>query len=128
MRSTGMNINSVLGNEARNYMKQGKLVDGVNEDGTYIFADLKDKLEGYKNSFINSTYQSQQTSSSVGFNLAYNLLRYNDLHHDEKNLESLRKCTAEDILRVFNKYWFDTGNWYAVTGPDDAEKLNFGQD
>lgn len=114
--------------EARNYMKQGKLVDGVNEDGTYIFADLKDKLEGYKNSFINSTYQSQQTSSSVGFNLAYNLLRYNDLHHDEKNLESLRKCTAEDILRVFNKYWFDTGNWYAVTGPDDAEKLNFGQD
>lgn len=111
--------------EARDYMKQGKLVDGISEDGTYVFADLKDKLEGYKNSFINSTYQSQQTSSSVGFNLAYNILRYNDMHHDEKIIEDLRKCSAEDILRVFNEYWCDAGNWYAVTGPEDAEKLKF---
>lgn len=110
--------------EAREYMADDKIVEKTNADGTYAFSTVEQNLEGYKNSYINQTYQSQQTSAGLVSILSYNLIQFNDIDYDLKQLEQIRRTSAQEIIRVFKKYWIENPSaWFAITGENTS--LNF---
>lgn len=112
--------------EARDYMAAGSVVEKSNEDGSYTFSALEDNLESYRNSYINQTYQMQETSAGQIMTLGYNLLQFNELNYDLKQLKQVKETSAADIQRVFQKYWIDSpSSWFAITGPDEKAKLLF---
>ena len=103
--------------EARNYMSQNKLIESQNQNGEYIFTSIENRLEGYKNSYINSTYASYETSEGLALKLIYNLLQFNDINYDLIQLEQVRNLTADDIQNVFKKYWLSPDTrWFMVFG------------
>lgn len=112
--------------EARNYMSNDKIVEKTNADGSYEFSTIEQNLEGYKNSYINQTYQSQQTSAGLASIMGYNLIQFNDIDYDLKQLEQIKRTTAQEILHVFKKYWIENHSaWFAITGENTT--LNFGE-
>lgn len=103
--------------EARNYMAQNKLIEEQNQNGEYVFTSIENRLEGYKNSYINSTYASYETSEGLALKLIYNLLQFNDINYDLIQLEQVRNLTADDIQNVFKKYWLSPDTrWFMVFG------------
>lgn len=103
--------------EARNYMAQNKLIEEQNQNGEYVFTSIENRLEGYKNSYINSTYASYETSEGLALKLIYNLLQFNDINYDLIQLEQVRNLTADDIQNVFKKYWLSPNTrWFMVFG------------
>ncbi|MGN0728438.1 M16 family metallopeptidase [Treponema sp.] len=103
--------------EARTYMAEGRIVEKISGSGDYEFSTISQNLDSYKNSYINQTYQSQQTSAGLVSILSYNLLQFGDIDYDLKQLEQLRETTAQEILNVFRKYWIEApSSWFAVTG------------
>ena len=112
--------------EARNLMAQGKVIKTLDEKGNYVFATLEDSLDSYKNKYINSTYGALASSDGMASNMVSNLLNYEDISHNQKEMELLKKITADDVLRVFKKYWVDEGSrWFAIVGPGDVNRLKF---
>ena len=110
--------------EARGYMESGLVVERTGEEGSYEFSPLKDRIESYKSSYINQTYAGRQTSKDLVEHLGYNLLQFDDIDFDLKQLEQLRTTEAGDVRRVFKKYWVDSPSaWFAVTG--EEETLSF---
>ncbi|MCH5290194.1 MAG: insulinase family protein [Treponema sp.] len=112
--------------EARNIMRQGVVIDAVNEDGSYQLVPLSERIEGYKNSYINSTYKSQQTTAAIGTLLAKNILLYDDIDHDKQQLADVKALTAEQVQAAFDTWWLSPENrWFAIVGPQDAENVKF---
>ena len=107
--------------EARAYMERGLVVDRTNEEGAYEFSPLSDRIESYKSSYINQTYAGRQTSKDLVEHLGYNLLQFDDIDFDLKQLEQLRTTQTGDVRRVFKKYWVDAPSaWFAVTGQEET--------
>ncbi len=101
--------------EAQALMEKGMLIDSVGKDGAYVYTSLENKLEGAKNSYITRTYGSSATSYGVASSLTYNILQYDDLYFDRKQLAQVRSLKSEDILSVFKKYWVDApSRWFII--------------
>ena len=112
--------------EARDYMAEDKLIETANEDGTYQFTTVESRLDGYKNSFINSSYASQATVGSMTANIVNNIRNYNDPYYSEKRLEQIRAVTADDVSAAFKKYWIDgSSRWFVMVGPENKDKIHF---
>ncbi len=114
--------------ESRSYLAKGKIVEGLAADGSYKFSSLAENLDGYKNSYVTQNFQGQSTNAGQIVTLSYNILQFDDMNFDLVQLERVKNSSADDILRVFKKYWLDGNSaWFAVTGEDEKSKLNFGQ-
>ena len=112
--------------EARDIMADGKVIESVDENGSYVFSPLEKELAGYKNKFINSRYESQSTPEEIVSTLAYNVMNFNDINYGQKQLNQINAATADEILKIFHKYWLEgNARWYAIVGPENAEELNF---
>lgn len=109
--------------EARQLMLQGTLLGGKDKDGSHITESLESRLAGYKNSYINKKYATQATVGGVASRMAASLLQFGDIDSADHLTDYVKSCTAEDVIRVFKKYWVDESSmWYAVVGPEDEEK------
>jgi zinc protease len=107
--------------EAKGIMKQGKVTSGKNGDGTYMYATISDRLEGYRNSYLNAKYEDMQTNGGVAAKIAGSILQFNDPEKYLSVMESAKKVTADDIMNAFTKYWCtDKCQWFAVVGPENA--------
>ena len=108
-------------------MQEGKVVSGRDASGNYIFVEIKDKLESYKNSFINSRYQSQATVSGVASRIASSLLITGNPYWSDEFASSVLNVTVDDIERVFEKYWLSSpSRYFCVVGTDkyaEAEQI-----
>lgn len=112
--------------EARNLMAQDKVITGLDAQGAYTYESIEGCLDRYKNKYINATYASLASTRGKASTLVYNLLQYDDLYHDHKEVQKVMDCTAEDIIAVFKKYWVNGGSrWFVITGPEDKARLNF---
>lgn len=109
--------------EAVSFMEKGTLISGKNKDGSYATDTLESRLQGYKNSYINKKYSTQATVGGVASRMAASLLQFGDIDSADNLTEIVKKCTAEDVLRVFKKYW-QSGScrWFAVVGTESEEK------
>ncbi|MBP5156940.1 MAG: hypothetical protein ILP18_03600, partial [Treponema sp.] len=113
-------------NEARDYMAQGKMIDSVAEDGSYVVSDIQDELESYKNSYIVSTYSGQRTAAAVAGQLVYDLLSYDDISFSEKLNMQVLFLDAQTVVSSFRKYWCDAkSQWWVMVGPDLKDKVAF---
>ena len=112
--------------EARELMEQGKLVTGKDASGNYEYATIADRLESYKNSYINRKYVQQQTNSGVAAKLAASILQFDNAYTADTMAAKARQVTAADIERVFDTYWVkQPSQWFAVVGPGDETKVQF---
>ncbi len=67
--------------------------------------EISQRLPGFKNSFINSTYSQQQTNSGIGSQICSSLLFYDSSDEYKKDIEKINAVNASDVKRVFKKYW-----------------------
>ena len=112
--------------EARNLMSSGKVIKSLDEKGNYTFDTLANSLESYRNKYINSSFSELATSMGKAAKLIDNLVYFEDIAHDTKEMEELQAISASDILRVFKTYWVDEGSrWFAIVGPGDENRLKF---
>ncbi len=103
--------------EARNYMAQGKLIEEIDSRGNYVFTSIEKRLEGYKNAWINSTYEGVSSSEGLALNLIYNILQFDNIYYDSIQLEQVHSVSADDIKSVFKKYWLsENTRWFIVKG------------
>ena len=112
--------------EAQAIFASGKVIDGKNDDGTYIFSSVADRLRGYKNQYVNSFYASSVTNAGVASRLTYSLLMFGDPYAYDEKIAELFSVSADDVLRAFRKYWVaGGGRWFCVVGPEDIDTVKF---
>ena len=112
--------------EARGIMERGVVISGRDADGQYVFEPLEDRLEGYINSYINRKFASQATTGGIAGRMCASLLQFGDVFSADALTGIAQKTTADDILRVFKKYWVDgSSRWFAVVSPEDEERIKF---
>lgn len=110
--------------EAMDYMSRGITVEKCNEDGTYVFSTVGENLESYKSKWINSKYGTSASTKGQIFRIVSDLMYYDDMDYDLVETEEIKKLSADDIIRVFNKYWIENNAiWYAVTFPGNEKNL-----
>ena len=112
--------------EARNYMLKGQLIESLDDDGNYIFSKISDRLQSYKNKYINSTYGSSATTGNIASTIVTNLLTYDDIFHDRKTDAEVMAVSEEDVMKAFKKYWVDEpSQWWLMVGPDMKDRIKF---
>ncbi|MFA6856811.1 MAG: pitrilysin family protein [Treponema sp.] len=112
--------------EAQDIFASGKVIDGKNDDGSYRFSPVADRLEGYKNQYINSFYDSSVTNGGVAGRIATSLLEFGDPYTVDEKIVQIGKVSADEVEKAFKKYWVDnTYQWFAVVGPADKDKIQF---
>ena len=110
--------------EARKIMLEGKVIAGKDSKGNYIYVPLEEKLEGYKNSYVNNKFQRQATTSGKAGRICSSLLAFGNPYDIDKITEKALSVSDEEIVTVFKKYWIDSpSRWFCVTGADGQEKL-----
>ena len=112
--------------EAEAIFASGKVIDGKNEDGSYVFSSVEERLRGYKNQYVNSFYGSSVTNGAVASRLAYSLLMFGDPCAYDEKIAEIEQVSSDDVLRAFRKYWVSGGaRWFCVVGPDDIDAVRF---
>ncbi|MBQ0039961.1 MAG: insulinase family protein [Treponema sp.] len=112
--------------EAQSYMSKGFIVEKSNDDGTYEVSPIADCIESYKSRWLNATYSASKTTSGQMSRIMSNIMYYDDIDYDLKEVEQLKALTADDVVRVFNKYWLEgNATWYAITFPGNEKNLVF---
>lgn len=112
--------------EARDIMASGKYIEKLNEDGTCEYSTISSVLEGSKNSVINSIYESTTGTSGRVSHYVSAIVKYNDITAYDSMINKIHAITAEEVLRVFNKYWIEQpARWIAVVGPDVENVIVF---
>lgn len=102
--------------EARSFMAAGKIGNST----------VSERLPGFINAYINRKYSGQQTSAGLASRICAGMLQFGNVTQIEEMAGKAQAVTADDILRVFKKYWCaGEGRWFAVTGPADASKISF---
>ncbi|MBP5577461.1 MAG: hypothetical protein J6X67_11965, partial [Treponema sp.] len=112
--------------EARNYMLKGQLIESLDDDGNYIFSKISDRLQSYKNKYINSTYGSSATTGNIASTIVTNLLTYDDISHDLKTDAEVMNVSEDEVINAFKKYWVDEpSQWWLMVGPDMKDRIKF---
>lgn len=110
--------------EAREFMEKGILISGKDRNGAYRTEPLESRLQGYKNSYINRKYSTQNTCGGVASRMAASLLQFGDIDSADALTDIVKNCSAGQVISVFKKYWIDeTSEWFAVVGPDEEENV-----
>ena len=110
--------------EARSIFLSGKTISGKDSKGNYILVPLEEKLEGYKNRYVNNKYQRQTTTSGIAGRICSSLLAFDNPTEIDKITEKAINTSSAEIIASFKKYWIDSpSRWICVTGTDGQEKL-----
>lgn len=113
--------------EAEKIMSQGNLISGRNATtGEFEFSPIEDRLEGYKNTYLNSKFYGEQTNSAIASSMARSLLNFDDAEEYLHFTQKVRSVTAEEIVAVFNTYWTTENiQWFAVTGQGEEQNFKY---
>lgn len=112
--------------EAQDVFASGKVIDGKNDDGSFEFASIADRLEGFKNQYINSFYDASVTNGDVAGRIAISLLEFGDPYKYDEKIAEISSVTAAGVESAFKKYWVDNPyQWFAVVGPADKDAIRF---
>ncbi len=113
-------------NEARRIMASGKYVTKLNDDGSYAYTTIDAVLPGVKNVMINSIYNGNIKTAGRAANYVSALINYGDINAYETLVDRIHEVSAQDVIRVFNKYWVDqNGRWITVVGPESENSVTF---
>lgn len=113
--------------EAQQILQSGNVIaDKAPDNSSFKFMPLKEALDGYKNSRINSVFADLETSAGQAGAIATGIFLYdNETHYFSDLQNNIRQVTDTNILDVFNKYWIaGDSSWFVVTGTDENDKIN----
>ncbi len=106
--------------EAKAMFAAGKVISDKDENGEYIMVPLAERLEGYTNALVNSSFENQVTNAGVASKIIGGIVNFNDPLYYTTILSKIRAVTEEGVIDAFNKYYVNGDTfWYIVTGPDD---------
>jgi len=89
--------------------------------GTWI----EDYIEGAKITLERSLSKDWQYPSTKAQVIAQGVVFADDERCFEKRIERVRSVSADDVRRVFKKYWLDSpSRFFAVTGEGESESLS----
>ena len=87
---------------------------------------IEDYIEGAKITIETSLFKDWQYPSTKSLVIAQGLSFAGDERYWEKRIEKVRAVTADDVRRVFKKYWIDApSRYFAVTGEGEEDSLKF---
>ncbi len=110
--------------EAEKLIAKNSLISGRDERGNFIYDTIEERLEGYKNTLINSQYYSSQTNAAVASQISSSILLFNDAQAHLDFTQRVRNVTSQDVLDVFNTYWVEgEKQWFAVTGVGEESRF-----
>ncbi|MBR7064711.1 MAG: insulinase family protein, partial [Treponema sp.] len=115
-------------NEAHKIFESGFVIDGKNEDGSYIFSPIAERLEGYKNQYINSFYGSSLSPTNIASRMVYSIVMFNSPYSYDEKIMSVQNVSALDVKNAFEKYFCKNGAWFAVVGKADKSSIKFTSD
>lgn len=113
-------------NEAQDLLIADKLIDSKDpKTGEYIYSTIEERIEEYKNSYINSLFSVAETNQGIASMLIGNKVTYNQPGRYLTLVDQIRAVTADDVKRCIDKYWTsDTKQWFIITGHDDVQRVN----
>lgn len=114
--------------KARSLLSEGFLASSNGEGGGGGALETQsagDEIEGIKNAFLNSYFESSASRSAVCSRIAYSISVLGDPEAYGNLIERISTVTKEEALSAFNKYWTQKGQWFAVVGPSDTEKVSY---
>ncbi len=112
--------------EAQKLVEQGKLISGKDENDNFIFTTIDERLESYKNTFINRTYTDQKTVSGLCSKMVNSVFMFGNPYEGDSFAQKAREVTAESVEKAFKKYIADGKRLYvAVTAPGQESKVKF---
>ncbi|OJF77164.1 MAG: hypothetical protein BKP49_03245 [Treponema sp. CETP13] len=112
-------------NESEELLRSGMLIDSKDpKTGEYEYSTIEDRIEEYKNSYINSLFSVSETNQGLASLLIGNKLLYNNPERYLTVVNKIRNVTSADIKKCIDKYWTsDTKQWFVVTGAEDVNKV-----
>ena len=112
--------------QARDIMHEGKYIEKMNEDGSFVFSKIEDVLEGAKNSMINEIYASTTNTSGRAYLYIDALVNYNDITAYDSMIDKIHSVTIQEVKQAFEKYWIEQpSQWFAVVGPESENVISF---
>ncbi|MCX7024535.1 MAG: pitrilysin family protein [Spirochaetes bacterium] len=106
--------------EAVSIMADGKLI--MMKDpatGDYVYSTIAERLEAYKNKYVNIVYAQQRTNADVGGSVVRSMVYLGDHGEYLRIVDKIRAVTAADVENAFRKYILG-GNFTWVTVSDEA--------
>lgn len=83
---------------------------------------INEVLETYKNIFINSFFEGQQTNSAIASQIVQSILLNGDYRNYLLFMDQVRSITAEQIIAVARKYLYENKIMWSVLGSEDVMK------
>ncbi len=68
------------------------------------YAPIQENLEAYKAKFINSFYSAQVTNSAIASQIVSSQIYFGNAYNYLKFIDEVNAITAEDVVKVANKY------------------------
>ncbi len=104
--------------EAETLLFENKVISGKDESTQeFIYDTIENRLEGYKNTLINSQYYSSQTNAGTSAQIRSSMLMFNNPEQYLTFTDRVRDVSANDVKKAFEKYWVNgEKQWFAVTG------------
>ncbi len=111
--------------EARRILAAGLYIIRFDEDGSCIFGDIAECLEGARNSKLNEVYANYLTSGNLTDLMSIGIVRYGEPFRYMEEAEKYGTVTREQVIEVFRKYFLSQEEfWVASTGPSWEGILN----
>ncbi len=112
-------------NEAEKLMYSNNLISGKDDrTGEFIYDTIEDRLEGYKNTLINSQFYSSQTNASISNQIVSSLLMFENAETYLNFTERVRSVDSQDVKDAFSTYWIGgEKQWFVVTGIGEKQRF-----
>ncbi|MBR5645235.1 MAG: insulinase family protein [Treponema sp.] len=110
--------------EVQNILLSGKYICSIDEEKNFVFEDLNEIIEGFKNSQLISFYTSNRSSVEILDNVYGSIRQFNNPVQVYKYFDSIITLTQSEILEAFKKYIATENSlWIGITSSEQEEKL-----
>ncbi len=109
--------------EAEKLVAENKLISGKDESTQeFMYDTIDNRLEGYKNTLINSQYYSSQTNGANSTQIVSSLLMFGNPEQYLSFTNRVRNVSEDSVKKAFETYWVNgQKQWFAVTGVGEKE-------
>ncbi len=112
--------------EAESLMKRNTIISGKNtHTNEFEYTTIEERLEGYKNSLINTQFNTSQTNAGISAMIINSLLMYDDPEYYLNFTARVQQTSAQDVKNAFNTYFLSEKQWFAITGIGQQEEFKY---
>ncbi|MCR5435984.1 MAG: hypothetical protein K6E97_02860 [Treponema sp.] len=111
--------------EVQQILLSGKYICSLDGDKEFVFEELSEVLEGFKNSQLIRFYTANRSSVEILDHVYISLMYFNNPVQIYSFYEQINYLTQEEILNAFKKYIItDDELWVGITSSELEDKLS----